>query len=63
MSVAEDVVNGLQCSHCGVCFEEESGFPVLCEDCYWKQKKSMYDGSTKMNNYSNLLPKSKFKEL
>jgi hypothetical protein len=32
--IADDMVNGFQCSHCGVCFEREHGYPVLCHDCY-----------------------------
>jgi NMD protein affecting ribosome stability and mRNA decay len=32
--IADAMVEGLQCSHCGICFEEGHGFPVLCQDCY-----------------------------
>ena len=32
--IADDIVNGFQCSHCGICFEAEHGHPVLCHDCY-----------------------------
>ncbi len=32
--IADDVVEGLTCSHCGVYFEEAHGHPVLCHDCY-----------------------------
>ena len=32
--IADDMVNGLCCSHCGIYFEEEHGHPVLCKDCY-----------------------------
>ncbi len=35
MSIAEDVVNGFSCSWCGVYFEDEHGYPVLCDSC-WK---------------------------
>ncbi len=34
MSIAEDVVNGLSCSWCGVYFEDEHGYPVLCLSCW-----------------------------
>ena len=32
--VADDMVEGLCCSHCGTYFTEEHGYPVLCQDCY-----------------------------
>lgn len=31
--IADDMVNGLMCSGCGVCFEKEHGYPVLCASC------------------------------
>lgn len=33
MSIAEDMECGFQCSWCGVCFNGEHGYPVVCEDC------------------------------
>lgn len=32
--IAEGMIEGFQCSHCGICFEREHGYPVLCNDCY-----------------------------
>ena len=32
--IADDIINGFCCSHCGIYFEEEHGYPVLCKDCY-----------------------------
>lgn len=32
--IADDMISGFSCSGCGVYFEEEHGFPVLCEDCF-----------------------------
>ena len=32
--IADDMVNGACCSHCGVYFTEEHGYPVLCHSCY-----------------------------
>ena len=32
--IAEDVIRGFGCSGCGVYFEREHGYPVLCEDCW-----------------------------
>jgi hypothetical protein len=34
--LAEDKINGLSCSWCGVYFVEEHGFPVLCISCWEK---------------------------
>lgn len=34
MSLAKDKINGLSCSWCGVYFEKEHGYPVLCHDCW-----------------------------
>ena len=33
--IADDIIAGFQCSHCGVCFEGEHGWPVLCNSCYY----------------------------
>jgi hypothetical protein len=32
--MAEDVIDGLSCSGCGIYFEAAHGYPVLCEDCW-----------------------------
>jgi len=32
--IADDMVAGLTCSHCGIYFAAEHGYPVLCKDCY-----------------------------
>ncbi len=32
--IADDIVEGFMCSHCGTCFESEHGWPVLCTGCY-----------------------------
>jgi len=34
MSVADDIIDGWCCQLCGVYFEEEHGYPVVCESCY-----------------------------
>ncbi len=34
--LAQDKISGLSCSRCGVYFEDEHGFPVLCDSC-WKE--------------------------
>lgn len=32
--LADDVINGLSCTECGVYFKEEHGHPVLCNECF-----------------------------
>ena len=32
--VADDIIEGRCCSHCGTYFVEEHGYPVLCKDCF-----------------------------
>lgn len=36
--IADMIVNGEMCSHCGICFEEEHGYPVLCDNCFKEQQ-------------------------
>lgn len=37
--MADDAVEGMSCMWCGVYFEEEHGFPVLCVRCAEEQDK------------------------
>ena len=37
--IADDMINGWSCSHCGIYFEEEHGHPVLCRACYISETK------------------------
>ena len=32
--IADDVIEGRSCSLCGVYFEQEHGYPVLCHGCW-----------------------------
>jgi NMD protein affecting ribosome stability and mRNA decay len=32
--IADDMIEGACCSQCGIYFEEDHGYPVLCEDCF-----------------------------
>lgn len=32
--MADDLIDGLCCSWCGIYFEESHGYPVLCDDCW-----------------------------
>ena len=34
--MADDMIEGFSCSGCGVYFEQEHGYPVLCHHC-WSQ--------------------------
>lgn len=34
---ADDMIEGLTCSWCGIMFKKEHGFPVLCKNCYDKE--------------------------
>jgi len=49
--MADDLIDGYSCSHCGIYFEEAHGFPVLCESCFKEDK-----------GWSNI-PQSTHKEL
>lgn len=40
---ADDAVDGLCCEMCGIYFEAEHGYPVVCRDCW----KSMSDEERK----------------
>lgn len=31
--IADDMINGLSCSWCGIYFTEEHGHPVVCKEC------------------------------
>lgn len=35
---ADDAVDGLTCSWCGIFFEKAHGHPVICNNC-WKNAK------------------------
>lgn len=45
--VAEDMLNGECCSHCGIYFKEAHGHPVLCRDCYTQETKAERAGLRK----------------
>ena len=32
--IANDILCGFQCQWCGICFDGEHGYPVLCASCY-----------------------------
>ena len=37
--MADDLINGACCSHCGIYFEAEHGYPVLCTSCFFESSK------------------------
>ena len=41
---ADDIVDGLTCSHCGVFFSQSHGYPVLCNECYDTESKQQRAG-------------------
>jgi hypothetical protein len=51
--MADDVIEGFMCSHCGTCFEKEHGFSVLCTSCYDSESEEERAG----------LPRATLKEL
>jgi hypothetical protein len=58
---ADDLISGRACSWCGVYFEEEHGYPVLCDSCF---KKALKEGYTKEGLLKKLgLQKSSIKEI
>lgn len=50
---ADDLVEGMVCSWCGLFFAEPHGYPVLCHECY--------DGATKKERGG--LPRATIREL
>lgn len=32
--IADDMIEGRACSHCGVYFTDDHGHPVLCPECW-----------------------------
>lgn len=43
--LADDMVNGQSCSWCGVYFDEDHGYPVICKDCFDDYKEEDYTKS------------------
>ena len=44
--IADDLIEGACCSLCGVYFEDEHGYSVLCEDCFDSDDQDMYPKAT-----------------
>lgn len=37
--IADDIIDGLMCSHCSVYFVKAHGYCVLCEECFRSENK------------------------
>jgi len=48
--IADMMVNGEMCSHCGVCFEKAYGYPVLCHTCYDEETEEERAGLPRATN-------------
>jgi len=51
MSLAQDKVDGFSCSWCGVYFEDEHGFPVLCNSCWKDAINEHKNGKVILHNF------------
>jgi hypothetical protein len=42
MSIAEEMTEGLICSHCNCFFTEAHGYPVICKPCFkqWQRENN-----------------------
>ncbi len=49
--IADDMVEGFSCSHCGIYFEVAHGYPVLCENCYGSETEKDRAGLQKATNH------------
>ena len=43
--IANDMINGSSCFWCGVYFEREHGYPVVCKNCWKNSTKEEREGS------------------
>lgn len=54
--IADDMVNGASCSHCGMYFKQDHGYPVLCHSCFDGQttgaRAGLQQATEKMERYS-----------
>lgn len=39
--IADDLVEGLVCSGCGIYFQGDHGHPVLCMSCHQEEKREL----------------------
>jgi hypothetical protein len=65
--IADMLINGEQCSHCGVCFHGEHGYPVLCRDCFkddmqGRKKRVKMKRTCGMNVGPSGIPKATIRE-
>ncbi len=48
--IANGIIDGLACSWCGIYFEKEHGFPVICRSCFKDWKKLNHAGKKQLIN-------------
>lgn len=53
--IAGDIISGFKCSWCGVYFEKEHGYPVVCDSCW--------EDSSKKEREKSRIQKAIYKEL
>ena len=46
------MIDGGMCSWCGINFEMDNGFPVLCEDCFQEQLNKGETPATILEKYA-----------
>lgn len=42
--IADAMIDGASCAHCGVFFVQDHDYPVLCQKCYRSASKAERDG-------------------
>lgn len=59
--IADAIMEGCQCSWCGIWFEKAYGYPVICKDC-WKNAMKDYKDEDDLRIDTGI-SKAAFKEL
>jgi hypothetical protein len=52
--IADDMVAGHSCSYCGIYFEDEHGFPVICRGCFRTWQRENRKGKKKFTQMTGL---------
>lgn len=60
--MADDIIDGLSCSWCGVYFEQGHGYPVACKSC-WKEALKDCDDNGDSKKIMSGVQKATFAEL
>ena len=45
--IADDMICGFSCSWCGIYFQKEHGYPVICKTCFknWREENPQKEWS------------------